>query len=92
MNLVLLKKWLYTFQISLKIRIYIFESQLWKKKKKSWIWNNYKSERKNLKSKLEPEFARINFVLSGRQCFAYPDTDISEAVKQLLATKNNLKI
>ena len=52
-----------------------------------------KSARKNLKRKLEREFAGINFVHSGRQCFVYLDTlEISEEVKQLLATNKELGV
>ena len=36
-------------------------------------------------------FAEVNFSLSGRQCFIYPDTlEIGEVVNQLLATKKEL--
>ena len=49
-----------------------------------------KSVRKNLKRKLER--AVINFVHSGRQCFVYFDIlETSEVVKQLLATKRELR-
>ena len=51
-----------------------------------------KSAKKNLKRKLEREFARMNFVHSGKQCFLYPETlEISEVVKQLLAAKEDLE-
>ena len=50
------------------------------------------SARKNLKRKLEREFTGITFVLSGRNCFEYPDTlEIWEVVKQLLVTKKELR-
>ena len=46
---------------------------------------------KNLKRKVEREFSGINFVLSGRQCFLYPDTPkINKVIKQLLAIKKEL--
>ena len=41
-----------------------------------------------MKRKLEHNFAGINFVHSGRQCFAHSES--REVVKQLLATKKEL--